>query len=283
MTTKNTILYEAVKKDTIMTTQVASTSTSLQTALSGQKSSGQRHAGPVVSSNTTSPPNAALWAKLQGMSIDPQGASTTFIHRLREKTKLEDEKAKALQQEYLRFLYLAATVDHAITPSKLVDEAWHLHLIYTRHYWKELCPNILGRPFHHEPSAGGDVEHDKFDDQYVRTLKAYEAAFGCAPPTEFWPQLVPRQKPASPLVYTLPIAPFALFSVGALSVIPTVVFALVGWGVAHAMRHPDQKSMGGSCGTASSGGHNAAAGCGGPGGDGGGSCGGGGCGGGCGG
>jgi hypothetical protein len=36
---------------------------------------------------------------------------------------------------------------HIVTPSEQVDQVWHLHLTYTRSYWDEFCPNVLGQPF----------------------------------------------------------------------------------------------------------------------------------------
>jgi len=34
--------------------------------------------------------------------------------------------------EYKRFVYLAMTAGHVVTPSEEVDHAWHMHLTYTR-------------------------------------------------------------------------------------------------------------------------------------------------------
>ncbi|MEZ6192343.1 MAG: hypothetical protein R3C45_13785 [Phycisphaerales bacterium] len=48
--------------------------------------------------------------------------------------------------EYRRFCYLAIAAGHTVTPSDEVDQAWHLHLLYTRDYWEDFCPNVLGTP-----------------------------------------------------------------------------------------------------------------------------------------
>ncbi len=45
--------------------------------------------------------------------------------------------------EYRRFAFLAATAGHPVTPSDAVDQAWHLHLTYSRDYWDRFCP-LLG-------------------------------------------------------------------------------------------------------------------------------------------
>src|ERR1700730_3394403 len=111
--------------------------------------------------STTGPPklelhrfDTALWARLKIMEIDPPDATTRFHHRLMQHNKWTDEFAGRVTEEYRRFLYLAARGRHPVTPSDTVDQAWHLHLIYTRYYWEELCGNILGLDLHHEPSAG---------------------------------------------------------------------------------------------------------------------------------
>ena len=128
-----------------------------------------------------------LWARLETMEIDPPDATTQFRHRLRQYNKWTDDFAARVTREYRRFLYLAARAGHPVTPSDTVDQAWHLHLIYTRHYWEELCGKILGLQLHHEPSAGGTVESNKFGRQYEQTIESYKAAFGEAPPKDIWP------------------------------------------------------------------------------------------------
>lgn len=89
-------------------------------------------------------------------------------------------------EEYRRFCFLAVTCGHGVTPSDAVDQAWHLHLGYTRDYWERFCPQILGRPLHHGPTAGGLAEQHRFFLQYAETLRSYEHVFG-PPPADLWP------------------------------------------------------------------------------------------------
>ncbi len=74
-----------------------------------------------------------------------------------------------------------------MTPSDAVDQAWHLHLTYSRDYWQVFCPQILGADLHHGPTQGGTAERTRFYRQYADTLAAYEAAFAAAPPLAIWP------------------------------------------------------------------------------------------------
>ncbi|MFM7057214.1 MAG: glycine-rich domain-containing protein [Planctomycetota bacterium] len=68
-----------------------------------------------------------------------------------------------------------------------MDQAWHLHLTYTRSYWERFCHPILGRPLHHEPTAGGAAEGHKFEDWYAKTLDSYQRLFNEIPPADIWP------------------------------------------------------------------------------------------------
>ena len=101
-------------------------------------------------------------------------------------------RARRVVEEYRRFLFLACSAGHPVTPSDAVDQAWHLHLAYTRSYWEDLCGEVLGRPLHHGPTRGGPAEGAKFRDWYARTLASYEGAFGSPPPSDIWP--APRER-----------------------------------------------------------------------------------------
>jgi uncharacterized protein (TIGR04222 family) len=67
-----------------------------------------------------------------------------------------------------------------------VDEVWHLHLIWTRDYWDDFCPQRLGFAFHHQPSRGQPGEREALRLGYAETLHAYQALFG-APESAWWP------------------------------------------------------------------------------------------------
>jgi uncharacterized protein (TIGR04222 family) len=132
-----------------------------------------------------------LWAKLEALDLDG-GAVLSFSKRLARDNGWTAAFAQRVMLEYKRFVYLAATCGHPVTPSDEVDQAWHLHLVYTRSYWDELCGQVLGFPLHHGPTKGGAAEGHKFQDWYARTLQAYAAAFGTLPPADIWPAAAVR-------------------------------------------------------------------------------------------
>jgi hypothetical protein len=150
------------------------------------------HAEPIPH-DAPAPPafDAALWSRLQAMQIDGPDASLTFTRRLARENGWSVARAREVVEEYRRFLYLAARAGHPVTPSDAVDQAWHLHLIYTRHYWGVLCHEVLGFDLHHGPTLGGQREQAKFGDWYSRTLESYRSAFG-EPPADIWPGVEDR-------------------------------------------------------------------------------------------
>lgn len=127
-----------------------------------------------------------LWQMLSAYEVGPVDADLSFTARLARENGWSPRHAARVFEEYRRFLFLAVTAGHPVTPSDAVDQAWHLHLSYTRDYWERLCPDVLGQPLHHGPTKGGRAEGERFFEQYAQTLRSYEAAFGAAP-ADIWP------------------------------------------------------------------------------------------------
>lgn len=134
-----------------------------------------------------SPQDHPIWLSLSCYSIGPDDAALSFAARLARENGWSPAHAERVIEEYKRFCFLAATGTNEVTPSDAVDQAWHLHLTYTRDYWERFCPDVLGRPLHHGPTAGGSSERNRFFDQYADTLKRYEQTFGATPPADIWP------------------------------------------------------------------------------------------------
>ncbi|MEM8874543.1 MAG: hypothetical protein AAGD32_09810 [Planctomycetota bacterium] len=133
-----------------------------------------------------------LWQKLQSFSLDVPGAALTFTHRLARENEWSVDFAERVVDEYKNFVYLAMRAGHSVTPSEEVDQAWHLHLCYTRSYWDDMCGNVLERPLHHGPTQGGADESAKYHDWYALTLASYRRVFGEAPPADIWPPVEKR-------------------------------------------------------------------------------------------
>ena len=128
-----------------------------------------------------------LWQQVAAFRFDKTQAAFSFSQRLAKENGWSVGYARRVVEEYRRFIYLAMRAGHPVTPSEPVDQAWHLHLVYTRSYWDDLCRDVLGKPRHHGPTEGGKTEDDKFRDWYQRTLESYERCFGNKPPVDIWP------------------------------------------------------------------------------------------------
>ena len=102
-----------------------------------------------------------LWNGLESMQLDEPGVALTFTRRLARENDWTLAYAGRVVTEYRRFLYLAARAGHSVTPSDAVDQAWHLHLLYTRHYWGTLCKDVLRHDLHHGPTLGGTPEQHR--------------------------------------------------------------------------------------------------------------------------
>ena len=139
------------------------------------------------------PAQADLWQRVRDFPIDgPERPSLPFAARLARENGWPPAYAERVVAEYKRFAFLAAVAGHPVTPSEQVDQAWHLHLIYTRSYWDRFCGEALGRPLHHDPTAGGPAEAAKFRIQYEATLASYRHFFGEEPPADIWPPAAVR-------------------------------------------------------------------------------------------
>lgn len=129
----------------------------------------------------------ALWRRLEGFAFDRPDTELTFARRLARENGWPPAYAERVIAEYRRFCYLACRAGHPVTPSDQVDQAWHLHLVYTQSYWHDLCRDVLERPLHHGPTAGGRTEDAKYWVRYQATLESYRCHFGHPPPANIWP------------------------------------------------------------------------------------------------
>lgn len=135
--------------------------------------------------------NQMLWNRINAVEFDRLDAAFPFSARLARDNGWTGGFAKRVVEEYRRFCYLACVSVQPVTPSEEVDQAWHLHLTYTRHYWGEFR-DALGRDLHHGPTKGGGAEDERFEQQYEATLAGYRTEFGEDPPNDIWPSAAIR-------------------------------------------------------------------------------------------
>lgn len=142
-----------------------------------------------------------LWVRLSVYEFDGAGSAPFSVKRARADGWTAAFTTRVIE-EYRRFLNLTQIRETREVPSRIVDAAWHRHLTFTRDYWEDLCPNVIGAPVHHQPCAG-EEEMPRYRDQFAATKALYEAEFGHEPPRDIWARdAVPRR-------------PFLLSKVGA--------------------------------------------------------------------
>lgn len=129
---------------------------------------------------------AVLYRRLLDFQFDEPGTELTFTARLARENGWSRRYAERVIDEYKKFAFLSVVAEHVVCPSEDVDEAWHLHLTYTRSYWHSFCA-LLGRPLHHHPTKGGPTELAKHKHWYEQTLASYGQWFGGDPPRAIWP------------------------------------------------------------------------------------------------
>ena len=76
-----------------------------------------------------------LWQRLEQFQLDEAQVAFPFTARLARENGWSRALAQRVALEYKRFAFLCVAAGHPCTPSEQVDQAWHLHLIYTRSYW----------------------------------------------------------------------------------------------------------------------------------------------------
>lgn len=128
-----------------------------------------------------------LWNKIQAFELDAKGSEFNFTQRLARDNDWSLTYSSRVIDEYKKFIYLCCCDYGQITPSDAVDQAWHLHLTYTKSYWIDLCRKTLQREVHHNPTQGGSKEASKYSNCYDAIIEVYELEFNQKPPKEIWP------------------------------------------------------------------------------------------------
>ncbi|WP_160713255.1 glycine-rich domain-containing protein [Chitinophaga solisilvae] len=140
----------------------------------------------------------ALWRRIDAYSPDNENYAIPFSRKLAVTEGWTRRFTLQAIREYKRFVYLCCLSRNGASPSVVVDKVWHMHLLYTVEYWKEFCPDVLGRELHHYPNVGGIAEYTKHQDWYLETLKLYLLVFEENPPSDCW------RIPVGILPYLLP-------------------------------------------------------------------------------
>jgi hypothetical protein len=131
--------------------------------------------------------SSKLWSRLKEFELDDSNSQLTFTDRLARENGWTHKFAVRAVLEYKKFIFLISVSNQPLTPSDEVDQVWHLHLLYTHSYWRDMCDGLLNKEIHHGPTKGGQDEGLKFTDWYLKTIELYKVNFGGNPPDDIWP------------------------------------------------------------------------------------------------
>lgn len=129
---------------------------------------------------------ANLWDKVRAKFGGPDASTKAFAHKLAAKLGWKDSFALWAISEYKRFVYLGVVSDFVVTPSQIIDEVWHQHVLFSKAY-RSFCNEVLCYEFDHTPeliSSGSQT--GVFSAQYLDTLNLYRTEFGTEPPAPIW-------------------------------------------------------------------------------------------------
>mgnify|MGYP003387872369 CR=1 FL=1 len=97
------------------------------------------------------------------------------VARIMKELNMNEKEAKELFDDAKRFLFLSVTTDEKISPTTLIDEAWHTFLLYTKDYY-DFCFKHFGRMVHHKPFD--EQHHKNVADRSDLTLRLAHSHFG---------------------------------------------------------------------------------------------------------
>lgn len=84
------------------------------------------------------------------------------ISRIMKSLDIDHSEARELFDDTKRFLFLAAITGKKISPSKPIDEAWHIFLLFTKDY-SDFCVRFFGQMIHHHPFDESEHKENKMN------------------------------------------------------------------------------------------------------------------------
>ena len=113
-------------------------------------------------------------------------SSKAFASKLSRKLGWTSEFALRAITEYKKFVFLGVISTGNVTPSKVIDQVWHEHQLFTKAY-REFCSEVIDKEFDHTPELiPVPQQTQQFNQQYLDTLALYRAEFNVEPPAAIW-------------------------------------------------------------------------------------------------
>lgn len=127
-----------------------------------------------------------IWHKISELFDGHDASTKAFASKIARKHKWHNRFALAAIGEYKKFVYLGIISDFQVTPSKVIDQVWHEHVLFSKAY-REFCEEVIQYPFDHHPELmPNDAMTGIFYAQYLDTIELYKKEFGIDPPEQVW-------------------------------------------------------------------------------------------------
>jgi len=118
------------------------------------------------------------------------------VNEIKKDIPLLEEKVKHICYEYkissdellielIRFLDLIYNTDQKLSPSYIIDLAWHEFILFTK-YYEKFCLKHYGRFIHHTP--GKKEEPEIFNNTIKQYIKVYDK-----PNPKIWGELANQE------------------------------------------------------------------------------------------
>ncbi len=113
-----------------------------------------------------------LWARVESLDLSP------MVFQLVTYLGWTPQRAAAAERRYRRFFYLKTVLPNGMaSPTRLVDDFWHQHIINTRNYEPD-CLRVAGRFLHHTFLSFDDpAEAGELSAVWLNTWTCYESLF----------------------------------------------------------------------------------------------------------
>jgi hypothetical protein len=127
-----------------------------------------------------------IWDQVFATFSGQKTSLRVFANKLKKKLGWERDFAFKVIREYKKFIYLGVVCKNPVTPSQIIDQIWHEHLLFSAGY-RNFCKNIINYNFDHNPELVTSSQSTQvFQDQYKYTIDLYRYEFGMEPPSEIW-------------------------------------------------------------------------------------------------
>lgn len=144
---------------------------------------------------------SGLWNQVQAKFGKVNPSTYAFAQKLATKQGWKNSPALQAVLEYKKFVYLGVVSDFIVTPSQVIDQVWHQHILFSKAY-RSFCTEVIEYDFDHHPELlPNQTETEVYQSQYLDTLQLYHREFGTLPPESIWgkPKFSTHQIPVQKL------------------------------------------------------------------------------------